>query len=138
MAGVCLAVVLALWLMGARGKLCLPSTVRLVKAGGLRRLLSADTVSIYVYARWTKSYVRLGLRRLRVPVGQRSVAEHYYGKVLTHAHAHALVSLADGIEVPDLEQVIPYATVRKLVLEGPLEIAAYECDTEALPGPVDT
>lgn len=58
---------------------------------------------------------------------KKRLADHYHGKVLTHEHAKAIVSLDHDIPLQDLEQIIPFPAARDLVLKGPPDIAVYEC-----------
>jgi ferredoxin len=58
------------------------------------------------------------------------MAQRYHGKVLTADHARAIV-VNERILCRDLERVIPFRLARQLVLEGPPDIAAYECPCRA-------
>jgi NAD-dependent dihydropyrimidine dehydrogenase PreA subunit len=118
------AAALALWLAGERGRLLRPSTRRLFRASGSWR----NALHGYVYARWTNQYVDALLNR--IPGGNgggRWLADHYHGKILTHEHAEALVSLDKDLPRRDLEQIVPYPVARDIVLTGPPDVAAYEC-----------
>lgn len=115
-----LILVLALWLLGERGRLMRPSTWRLIREGG--RLHG------YVYGRWTRQYINLLLNHLPPKPGVgKWFADHYHGKVLTKEQAQAILSSKRDIPLQDLEQIIPYPTARNLVLKGPPDVAAYEC-----------
>ena len=118
--GALLVVILALWIVGERGRLMRASTWRLIREGG--RLHG------YVYGRWTRQYISLLLNHLPPKPGVgKWFANHYHGKVLTHEHAEAILLSKKDIPLQDLEQIIPYPTARNLVLKGPPEVAAYEC-----------
>jgi len=119
-----------LWLVGERGRPLLPSTWAVMRAGGWGRLLNGQGLHAYVYGRWTNPYLRVlihrVLPRLR-PRGKAWLSERYHGKVLTHEQARGIVQIEQDIPRRDLEQIIPYPMARKLVLEAPPDIAAYEC-----------
>ena len=88
----------------------------------------------FVYGRWTDRYVSF-LRNFWVPRfgsrGKHWLAERYHGKVLTPEQAEAIVTLDHDIGEQEIEQVIPYKHARKIVLNGPPDIAAYECACRA-------
>jgi ferredoxin len=101
----------------------------------------------YVYARWTYLYIALGtgehpvarlylrlvalLGRLfpreRAFAGGQAFADTYHGKVLRPAAARQLVSVQQPVALENLEQVIPYATARDLILEHPDHIVVLDC-----------
>jgi len=127
--GVLLLSVLVLWLFGERWRLLRRSTRQMMgESNGALNALHA-----YVYARWTNQYVKLllsGFPFLRARPGARGArwfADHYHGKVLTQEQAEAIVSSKKDIPLRDLEQIIPYPTARNLVLQGPPDVAVYEC-----------
>lgn len=130
--GAVVAAALGLWMFGERGRLMLPSTWRYIQAGGIRRLLNGQFFHGYVYGRWTNQYIRYSIRRVfpRVESRQdsgRQWADDYHGKVLTHNQAEAVITIEQDIPLRDLEQVIPYARARDLVLSGPPDVVVYEC-----------
>jgi len=128
--GVLTASLAGLWLFAERGRLLLPSTWRLIRAGGLRRLFNPHTLNMYIYNRWTDQYLDVFLSFVLPRLGERGKAwlrHRYHGKVLTQELAEAVVTLDHDIPLQDLEQIIPYAMARDLVLTGPPDIAAYEC-----------
>lgn len=86
----------------------------------------------WLYARFTKTYVRmlLGRGRQSLRAAVRWMAERYHAKVLTTDQARAIV-VNERILRRDLERVIPFRLARQLVLEGPPDIAAYECPCRA-------
>jgi len=122
---VCLATIaaalLVLWLVGERGSLIRLSTWRFFRAGG--------GLHGYIYGRWTQQYANVLLNQLsNAPTsGTKWLSERYHGKVLTHEHAKAIVTLNQPIARRDLEQIIPYPVARDLVLSGPPDVAVYEC-----------
>jgi ferredoxin len=124
--GLILVVVSGLWLFGERWRLLRSSTWRSMRAGGL----NFDALHAYVYGRWTNQYVSTLIHRvfhrLRDP-SKKWLSDHYHGKVLTHEEAQAIINLNKDIPLRDLEQIIPYATARNLVLQGPPDVVAYEC-----------
>jgi len=114
-----------LWLVGERGRLMMRSTPAFFRAtGGWLHGIHA-----YIYGRWTGAYVDFLINKTPSGNGDGAkwLAAHYHGKVLTHDHAEAIVTLEQPIGERDLEQIVPYKHARKLVLEGPPDIAAYEC-----------
>jgi len=108
----------------------------------------------YVYARWVYLYidiandgskaarplgklVRAILRLLpaqpgrKRPVDWTGVADDYHGKVLRPDAAKKLVMVEEEIDLRNLEQVIPYAEARDIVLRNPDHIVALECPCRA-------
>ena len=120
-----LLALLVLWLRGERGRLLLPSTRRWFAEGGVRW----NALHGYIYGRWTKQYIHVLLNPPGKPRPSMTnwVAEHYHAKVLTHNHAHAIVTNENDIPLQDLEQIVPYPVARSLLLKGPPDVAAYEC-----------
>jgi NAD-dependent dihydropyrimidine dehydrogenase PreA subunit len=118
------AALLVLWLAGERGRLLRPSTRRLFRESGSW----LNGLHGYIYGRWTNQYVDALLNRIPAGAGGGHwLADHYHGKVLTHEHAEALVSLDKDLPRRDLEQIVPYPVARDIVLKGPPDVAAYEC-----------
>lgn len=87
----------------------------------------------YVYGRWTQRYVNFLLNsppprsQERAEKMARWLADHYHGKVLTHEHARAIVTLDRKIPLQDLDQIVPYPVARTLVLDGPPDVVVFEC-----------
>jgi ferredoxin len=84
------------------------------------------------YLSRTEDYVRLG--RLAGRFGpvipgwmKRHYADTYHGKLVPLEQAKMLVSIDESIEVKDLENIVPYATCRDIVLEHPEEIIVCKC-----------
>jgi formate hydrogenlyase subunit 6/NADH:ubiquinone oxidoreductase subunit I len=85
----------------------------------------------YVYGRWTERYIRM---LFALPndsstptAGAMWLADHYHGKILTHGNARDIVTLDCKIPLQDLEQIVPYPTARKILLDASPDIVAYEC-----------
>jgi ferredoxin len=109
-----------------------------------------DWLHGYVYARWPYLYIGIGtgehalsglaslLTRLlsQVVPGLRggpleprrvTFADTYHGKVMPLDQAKRLVNVQQEIRIDDLEQVIPYAQAREIVLQNPDHIVALDC-----------
>ena len=128
--GVFMAALLALWLIGERGRLLRTSTWRIIRENGARPFLNLRAPHGYVYARWPKQCFRVffyHIFRKMGPRAKRWFANGYHGKVLTHEHARAMLTVNREIPLRDLEQVIPYPMARKLLLGGPPDVVAFEC-----------
>jgi Pyruvate/2-oxoacid:ferredoxin oxidoreductase delta subunit len=109
----------------------------------------------YVYGRWPELYIALGTGRhplaralrplgslFRTPKpaagqpgspspGRRAFADTYHGKVLHLDHARKLVTVNRDIDLGDLEQVVPYAAAREIVLRHPDHVLALDCPCRA-------
>jgi len=121
--------VLLLWVFGERWRLLRPSTRELMREQGLKNMLNLKALDSYVYMRWVKQYVKILLRALPFSSerGRNKLHDKYHGKVITHDHARAIITLNKSIPLRDLEQVIPYPTARDLVLTGPPDVVVTEC-----------
>lgn len=108
-----------------------------------------DTLHGYFYSRWTHFYIALGTGRhplakyfaplagwlgklleqktRQEPEKYVSLADTYHGKAIPLQTAKQLVQIHEDINIPDLEQVIPYKRARSLVLKNPAHIVALEC-----------
>ena len=110
-----------------------------------------DFLHGYVYARWPYLYIGLATGERRLPAilrpfvrlaerlflragdrrdpaaTKRRFADRYHGKVVPTDAAEQLVLLDAPIELRDLEQIIPYATARDIVMSEPDHIVALEC-----------
>jgi len=116
----------------------------------LRGYSVLDFVHGYVYGRWPYFYIGLATGERKLPriltplvrlagkllmrpdrsdprAGQRHFADRYHGKVVPTEAAEQLVTLDAPIELRDLEQIIPYATARDIVMREPDHIVALEC-----------
>jgi ferredoxin len=58
---------------------------------------------------------------------QVNFADTYHGKVLPVGAARQLVLVNEDIQLPDLEQVIPYKRARAIILQNPDHIVVLEC-----------
>jgi ferredoxin len=124
----------AVWLIGERGRLLRPSTRRMIREEGWRRFLSPTGLRGYLYGRWTRLYLVLLALRMRLfgRRARRRSVDRYHGKVLTPEHASAIITLDRKIERTDLEQIVPWPVARDLLLDGPPDVAAYECACRGL------
>jgi NAD-dependent dihydropyrimidine dehydrogenase PreA subunit len=111
-----------------------------------------DWIHGYVYGRWPYLYIGIGtgehwLARVLGPLAnfvskvlpksyreggspthQRiTFADTYHGKVVPIQAAKQLVMVNEDIRLPNLEQVIPYALARDIILQNPDHIIALEC-----------
>jgi ferredoxin len=115
------------WLVGERRPFPRRSTRRAFHDPGLRR---SQVVHAYVYGRWPRQYIGLFINHLFARLGpllKKRLADHYHGKVLTHEHARAILTVEREIPLRDLEHIVPYPTARNLLLQGPPEVVAFEC-----------
>ncbi len=113
-----------------------------------------DWLHGYVYARWPYLYIGIGtgehpLARTFAPLVRRlsplfsprptddqnpdrvTFADTYHGKVVPLEAATRLVTVQQEITLTDLEQVIPYAKARDIVLRNPDHIVVLECPCRA-------
>lgn len=109
-----------------------------------------DFLHGYIYIRWPYFYIGVGtgehrLARLLQPCGQSilklfsdhqaakhlkapvTFADTYHGKVLPLEEARRLVTLDEPVAARDLEQVVPYARAREIVLRNPDHIVVLDC-----------
>jgi ferredoxin len=124
--GAVLVLLAGLWLFGERWRPLRPSTWRSMREGGI----GLNALHGYVYGRWTNQYVRVLIHRIfpRLrPRGRKWISDHYHGKILRPEEAEAIIANQKNIPLRDLEQIIPYPLARDLVLQGPPDVAAYEC-----------
>ena len=105
----------------------------------------------YVYARWTYLYIGIGtgehrlarifgpplrwLGRLLPPrpedADRVTFADTYHGKVMPLEEVKQLVTVDQDVCLTDLEQAIPYALARDIVLQHPDHIVALDCPCRA-------
>jgi len=146
--------------MKRKFQLFLPSTWAFIKEGYNTKGYSIKNwLHGYIYSRWIYLYISIGtgehfiarkfkplallLYRLFRPTKKSSTNERcisfsdtYHGKVLSLDNARQLVTLNKKIVVDDLEQVIPYALARSIILENPDHITVIDCPCrEARPKP---
>jgi Pyruvate/2-oxoacid:ferredoxin oxidoreductase delta subunit len=114
-----------------------------------------DFLHSYFYARWPYLYISLGrqdypitkflkpffqawqkLRSNRKPQKLKSpspnqatgtIADIYHGKALPLIQAQELVMVNEPINLPDLEQVIPYVQARAIIQQNPDHILLVKC-----------
>ena len=102
-----------------------------------------DFLHGYVYARWPYLYIAIGtgqhplakwFARVIAPQKQNEpkqpsigFAEGYHGKAVPLETAKRLVSIREEVNIPDLEQVIPYKRARSLILHNPDHIVVLDC-----------
>ena len=109
-----------------------------------------DFLHGYIYGRWTHLYIAIGTgqhplakrlapltawmeiqitksKKLNFEADSVSMADTYHGKTLPLAEAKKLVLINEDINLPDLEQVIPYKRARAIVLKNPDHIVALDC-----------
>ena len=107
-----------------------------------------DLLHGYVYSRWPYLYIGVGIGEhplawvIRPLVrlfswifpadssqdpDRASFADTYHGKVVTLEAARQLVTVNEEIRLHDLEQVIPYALARDIILKNPDHIVVLEC-----------
>ncbi len=125
-----------------------PSTLSFMdEAAAARDYSLLDYLHGYVYARWPYLYIGIGtgqhrLARLLRPFGRVlawvkpdrlsghpgvQFADTYHGKVVPLEAARQLVTVNEDVNLGDLEQIIPYALARDLVLKNPDHIVALDC-----------
>jgi NAD-dependent dihydropyrimidine dehydrogenase PreA subunit len=113
-----------------------------------------DFLHGYIYGRWTHLYIAIGTGRhplakrlaplaawfeKQVTRGRKQTAEAdavtmadtYHDKALPLETARQLVLVNEEINVPDLEQVIPYKRARAIILKNPDHIVALDCPCRA-------
>jgi Pyruvate/2-oxoacid:ferredoxin oxidoreductase delta subunit len=118
-----------------------------------------DLIHGYIYGRWTYTYIGVAkgshpLTKILGPLfsfftffftrpkadaheplegnmGKITFADGYHGKVMPLDKARKLVTINQPINLPDLEQVIPYKRARAIILENPNHIAVMKCPCRA-------
>jgi Pyruvate/2-oxoacid:ferredoxin oxidoreductase delta subunit len=113
-----------------------------------------DFIHGYIYGRWPYFYIGVGkgkhsaakwlaplgglLDRLLTRQKKDEPAEEaigfadtYHGKAVPLEEAKKLVLIDEEIEIPDLEQVIPYKRARSIVMKNPDRIVALDCPCRA-------
>jgi len=114
-----------------------------------------DFIHGYIYGRWTYTYISVAkghhpLTKILGPLfsffsfllpkpkadadnssdGEKTkttFADGYHGKVMLLEKASSLITVNKPINLPDLEQVIPYKRARAIILENPDHIALLKC-----------
>lgn len=137
--------------MGIKSLFIKPSTAAFYEEARAKADFSFfDFLHGYVYGRWTHLYIAIGtgqhplakkLAPLAAWVEQKitsgrpqepdlesvSMADTYHGKTMPLAEAKKLVLINENINIPDLEQVIPYKRARSIVMKNPDHIVALDC-----------
>lgn len=118
------------WVIGERGRLLLPSTAKFFRQSGWKNFFNGNFFHFYVYARWSKHYIKNGVR-FYIPrasdEARSSIAKNYHSRTLTIHQAKKLINLDHDIDLRDSETVIPYPVARDIVLNAPLQMAIYDC-----------
>jgi len=109
-----------------------------------------DLLHGYVYGRWTYLYIEIGvgehpLAKRLAPIfswfnklvtkkkpteptePKPGMADTYHGKAIPLETAKQLVLINEEIQIPDLEQVIPYKRARSIIMKNPDHIVAIDC-----------
>lgn len=112
-----------------------------------------DFLHGYIYGRWVHLYIAIGTgqhplakrfaplaawfdhwltRKIKEePEQYVSMADTYHGKAVPLEAARQLLLVNEEINVPDLEQVIPYKRARSIILKNPDHIVALDCPCRA-------
>ncbi|MGD8868867.1 MAG: hypothetical protein PVI01_14660, partial [Gemmatimonadales bacterium] len=138
-----LAGLAALWLIGERGHILLPSTRAAIRRTGEgerhrtrggngepRRFGFLTAIHGYVYGRWPYQYIDFAINVLlpgMSPGVKRWWADRYHGKVIPNELARRIITLDREIKRTDLERIIPYPTARDIVLKGPPSVTLLDC-----------
>ena len=89
-----------------------------------------DSLHAYAYGRWTVTVISI-MRNIILPRldagGKKKFADGFHCKVLTHENARSIITIKKNIPRTDLEQVIPYAAARTLVMSAPPDIVLNDC-----------
>jgi len=118
-----------------------------------------DFLHGYVYARWPYLYIGIGagthplarifgppfrlVSRLLPPPptddpDHITFADTYHGKVVPLEAATQLVTVEEDVRLTDLEQMIPYALARDIVLQDPDHIVVLDCPCRSVrPNPCE-
>ncbi len=105
-----------------------------------------DAVHGYVYGRWIYLYIGIGtgehplakilwpavrvftfLKKIFPQSKRIGFADTYHGKVVSLDGARQLVTVNKPVRILDLEQVIPYARARDIILCNPDHIVVLDC-----------
>lgn len=109
-----------------------------------------DFLHGYVYGRWPYLYIGIGvgghpLAKWLAPLGgsfnklitkkkttdpaeaKIAFADTYHGKAVPLETAKQLVQVNEPIQIPDLEQVIPYKRARSIIMKNPDHIVVLDC-----------
>ncbi len=111
------------------------STKKFAKEAGWKRVLDPRSfMHGYIYFRWLKQYVRLGINfAYKVPVIgpfiiEKTIPPTYHGKTLTFDQAKAMVTIDKEIPLQDLgEHIIPYPVARDFIIGKSTDFAVMDC-----------
>ena len=109
-----------------------------------------DFLHGYIYGRWIYHYIdigtgnhpaakkyvemkkRFGIKpKDELATDKKGMAETYHGKAIPLETATQMVQINEEINIPDLEQVIPYKRARSIVMKNPEHILAIDCPCRA-------
>jgi ferredoxin len=119
-----------LWFAGSYIYHSRPMSRRITPSGGMFGRFNPRMIVTYLYARWPEFFLGFLVRWIFPIVDETTMQwmrDHYHGKVLTQELAEAIININQNIPLQDLEQIVPYASARDIVLSLPLDIVAYEC-----------
>lgn len=122
-------------IIGERGLVLRESTKAFMKEAGWKRVLNPMAfMHGYIYFRWLRQYVGLGVNYVRkIPVigpllVDKLIRPNYHAKTLTLDQAEALITIDREIPLQDLgEQIIPYPVARDFVIGESTDFAVMEC-----------
>jgi Pyruvate/2-oxoacid:ferredoxin oxidoreductase delta subunit len=137
-----------------------PSTRKFFRESrAIKKHSLGDFIHGYIYGRWTYTYI--GVAKGRHPLtnilgplfsfisflfpkakvnddyqsgenrSKITFADGYHGKVMPLDKASKLVTINKPLNLPDLEQVIPYKRARAIILENPDHIVVLKCPCRA-------
>lgn len=121
-------IIFFIWLVSEKGQIALPSTKKALKEGGT----NLKNIHGYIYAKWSKEYIG-ALIKFVFPLApawiKKAIGKKYHSKVLTLPQAEAIIKHDHHTHLHshDLEKIIPYPVARKMILDGPPDLAIYEC-----------
>jgi ferredoxin len=131
----------ALWIVGERGHLILPSTKAAIRGkgqssgeGASHRGSLLTKIHGYIYGRFCYQYIGIAVNKIlprMSPKFKKWWADHYHGKVITTELATAIINLDHDIRRTDLEKIIPYPTARDILLKGPPRVVLLDCPCRA-------
>ncbi len=115
------------------------STRNFAKEAGWKRVLDPRSfMHGYIYFRWLKYYVWLGLKVTHnIPVIgpliiDKTIRPGYHAKTLTFDQAKAMVTINEEIPLQDLgEHILPYPVARDFLIGKSTEFAVMECACRA-------
>ena len=121
---------LAFWIYRKQRFLSLSLSHRVTPSGGMFGKFTPRKIVTYLYTLWPEFILGFFIRWIFPIVDETTkewMRDHYHGKVLTQELAEAIITIKEPVPLQDLEQIIPYATARDIVLSVPVDVVAYEC-----------